>query len=225
MCRASLTWEVRMSGQGDVTSSGRHAIDIWHVKLASGESRSLSLDELDRGFDEGWISEHTLVLAPGAIHWRPLAELAGLDETPAPVSSVPNSIAPLALDTYGADIPIDEGALDAESDAEVLAFKPRRGKKIFGFMTAVLLIGGLGFAGFRARPAVQRALASRAASRAPAALAAPVTPPPPPPVVATTPPPPPPVVASPAPIATLDTAAPAGAKDKKAAKRAGKKKP
>ena len=52
-------------------------------------------------------------------------------------------------------------ALDGESDADVAAFRPRRGRKVLKLMTALVVIGGLGFAGFLGRPAVQRALASR----------------------------------------------------------------
>ena len=182
-----------MTNQNDVTGSGRHDLDIWHVKLANGETRALSLDELDAGFHEGWINEGTLVLPAGAIRWAPLGEVAGLDETPPPVSSMPNSIAPYALDTFGADsgsdIPFDlDVPLDAESDADVLAFRPRRGRKVLKVMTALVVVAGLGFAALRGRPALQRALASRDGARTSQAAAA--QPPPAPSPVQAAPPPP-----------------------------------
>ena len=89
--------------QADVTGSGRNHLDTWHVKLANGETRALSLDELDAGFHDGWITERTMVLAAGSLRWAPLGEVAGLDETPPPVASTPNSIAPLAIDSFGLD--------------------------------------------------------------------------------------------------------------------------
>lgn len=149
-------------------------VDIWHVKLASGETGTLSLDELDAGFHAGWITPHTLVLPAGALRWAPLAEVAGLDETRTPGDVMPPSIAPLAFDNFA--------QLDAVelTDEEKDAFRSRGGRKVFGVLTALIVVAGLGYAGVRARPAVQRALASRGATHtappappAPIAIAAP----------------------------------------------------
>lgn len=160
---------------GDVTGSGRHDLDIWHVRLANGETRALSLDELSDAFSEGWVDERTLVLRAGALQWATLGEVAGLDAAPPPDSVVPSSIAPLSLDAYGTNSPFDiEVPTGAESDPEVLAFRPRGGKKILGVMTAMLVVAGLGFGAFRGAPLLQRTLASAGggAKSAPAVLEA-----------------------------------------------------
>jgi hypothetical protein len=179
--------------------------EMWHVRLPNGETRRLSLDELDAAFNDGTINEDTPVLPGDAFTWTTLGQAAGLDnpQTPPPVSvSMPNSIAPIALDNVR-DVPIDiDLAFDRPSDADTDAFRPRRGRKIFRALIVLSVIGGLGFAGFRARPMVQHALASRAAAQAPA----PVVAPPPPPAL---PPPPPP----PAPVVTAAPPPPEPAKD------------
>ncbi len=191
--------------QTEVTGSGQNRLDTWHVKLANGDTRAISLDVLDVGFHDGWITERTMVLAPGSLRWAPLGEVAGLDETPSPMVGTPNSIAPLAIDSFGtgtsedSDAQLDiDVAIDGESRADVVAFEPRRGRTVLKLFTALVVIGGLGFAGFAGRPAVQRALASRghASSVAPEGAAATT------PVVATTAP------AVPAPVAA-PVAAPA----------------
>jgi hypothetical protein len=218
-----------MTHQADVTGSGRNHLDIWHVKLANGEARALSLDELDAGFHDGWITERTMVLAAGSLRWAPLGEVAGLDATPPAVASTPNSIAPLAIDSFGlessgTDLPFDiDVALDGDSDADMAAFRPRRGRTVLKLVTSLVVIGGLGFTGFLGRPAVQRALASRGHTSSLAAEAKVMAPPP-----AT---PPAPVVAAPAPADTVPTlgaaslpdAAPLTDAEKKAAAEAEKK--
>jgi hypothetical protein len=226
-----------MMNQG-VTGSGRHDLDVWHVRLAGGETRALSLDDLDAAFQAGWVDERTPVLPAGAIRWATLGEIAGLEAVPAaPISSVPNSIAPLALDNFGldaipADVPIDMSTpLDAESDAELQALRPRRGRKILGVMTTLVVVAGIGFAGFRATPAIQRALASRGGGHA-AAVATEAKPAAPPVVAAPVPvpaPAPAPVPApSPSPViptmsaASLPTAV-VTQEEKKAAAEAEKK--
>lgn len=222
-----------MTHQADVTGSGRNHLDIWHVKLANGETRALSLDELDAGFHDGWITERTMVLAAGSLRWAPLGEVAGLDETPPAVASTPNSIAPLAIDSFGlepsgGDMPFDiDVALDADSDADVAAFRPRRGRKVLKLMTALVVIGGLGFAGFLGRPAVQRALASRghtSSVTAEAKVIAPSPAIPPAPIAAAPAPSPAPADAVPTlGAASLPNAAPLTDAEKKAAAEAEKK--
>jgi hypothetical protein len=214
--------------------------DTWHVKLANGETRALSLDVLDVGFHDGWITERTMVLAPGSLRWAPLGEVAGLDETPAPVVATPSSIAPLAIDSFGtgsngdSDAQLDiDVAIDGESGADVVAFKPRRGRTVLKALTALVVIGGLGFAGFVGRPAVQRALASRGhASSAAAGAVAPQSAPAPPVVTTAAAPPAAPVAAPVAPpastvptlgAASLPDAAPLTDAEKKAAAAEAKK--
>ena len=222
-----------MMNRGDVTGSGRHSVDVWHVRLANGETRSLSLDELDAGFHDGWIDAKTPVLPAGAIRWAPLGEVAGLDDDAgydaAPPSSRPDSIAPVALDAVApsaADAAFDIDVA-AESHPDVLAFRPRHGRTIFRVMTALVVVACLGFAGFKGKPAVQRALASRgaaAAAAAPVVAVAVATPTQAPPPVA------PPPAAAPettpvVPTMTLTSlpSAPQTAEEKKAAADAEKK--
>lgn len=226
-----------MMNRDEVTSSGRHDVDIWHVRLANGETRSLSLDELDAGFHDGWIDAHTPVLPAGAIRWAPLGEVAGLGDddaydAPSPVSSVPNSIAPLTFDTTSRDVPFDvDVPSDLGLDPDVLAFRPRRSKTLLRVTIAVAVVAGLGFAGLRGKPALQRALASRGVS----AVAAAAGPPPHAAPLAVTPPPqitPASVPAPGAPAAAPDVpsmslmslpSAPQTAQEKKAAADAEKK--
>jgi hypothetical protein len=53
--------------------------DAYHVMLAGGQLRVLSLDELDEAFNAGDIDERTFVLSPGTTEWTRLGELLGLD--------------------------------------------------------------------------------------------------------------------------------------------------
>jgi hypothetical protein len=215
----SLTREARMTSQ-----------DIWHVKLANGETRKLTLDELDVAFRDGLIDERTPVLAAGALRWSTLGEVAGLDEPSPEAAPMPNSIAPIAIDSFGVDARAGNAPfgidipIDVASDADVDAFRPRRGRAIFRVLTTMVVVAGLGFAAFRAKPAVQRALASRAAARltAFASPAAPPLPPQPPQEPPSAPPPAPTTVsATSLPDAPLPTAT--TAEEKTAAAEAEKK--
>ncbi|MBS2017868.1 MAG: hypothetical protein JST00_33635 [Deltaproteobacteria bacterium] len=161
--------------------TGSHPLDIWHVRLDDGETRTLSLDELDRAYDEGWIHERTLVLEAGAIHWVPLAEIAGLDTAVVPEPPVhepaPYSIAPLALDTSSAPenrfdaLGADEAlaALRDDPDATFLTRK-RRWPKVMRVASILAVIGVVGVVGFQKRPQIADALATATGKKA--ALAA-----------------------------------------------------
>lgn len=211
----------------EVASSGQHQLDIWHVRLASGETRPLSLEELDEAFNAGVIDAKTPVLKAGALQWSTLGQVAGLDTTPPPVSAVPNSIAPVALDAaYGeidlsnlrgagfSDVATNLGGnlADLSADAsDVRALRPRRGKTIIGALVAVTMVAGLGFAAFRAKPALERAQAASSLQRAPVTVVEPAAPKPVdrPPVAATPAPPPEPAAAQPeAPVVNANDAVP-----------------
>ena len=72
--------------------------EVWRVQLATGEVRMMSLDELDRAFDAGWIHERTNVLAPGSFKWTTLGDAAGLNEPePQPYVEQTPSLAPMAI--------------------------------------------------------------------------------------------------------------------------------
>src|SRR5688572_16795280 len=98
--------------------------DLFYVLLPDNQTETLSLDELDEAFQADRIEETTLVCRVGDTRWLPLSELASLDDEPeptaptmpsapvyvapmrppaayvppAPVSRVPDSMAPYALD-------------------------------------------------------------------------------------------------------------------------------
>jgi len=197
------------------------------VKLANG-ARSMTVEELDAALDAGIITPSTQVLAPGAMTWSTLGELAGLDEeeiqtpplfvappafahgyvTPPPgfasaslapiVPPSPPSLAPMAFAPTSSIVLPDSG--------DELAFAGRRRTAkivgyVFGAAAAIAIVFGI-------QSAISQSIASSAAQ---AALAAqPPTPPPPapsplpppaalPPVVAkVAPPAPPPAAAAPA---------------------------
>jgi hypothetical protein len=128
--------------------------DIWRVQLATGGSRTMTLDELDEAFQNGDIDEGTPVLPPGSTNWVRLADAAGLDAPsaePAPsLAPVAVSAAPLPPDTTrnvqsSTDVapeipppPVDLSTLDDN------AFKSNKGKRfaMIGGIAAVIL--GLG---------------------------------------------------------------------------------
>jgi hypothetical protein len=51
--------------------------DLWQVKLASGELRTGTRDQLEEALRAGHIDSRALVLAPGAHEWTPAAALTG----------------------------------------------------------------------------------------------------------------------------------------------------
>jgi hypothetical protein len=71
--------------------------ELWRVQLGTGEVRMMTIDDLDRAFDSGFIHSRTNVLPPGSFTWTTLGEAAGLeDEQPAYVEQTP-SLAPMAI--------------------------------------------------------------------------------------------------------------------------------
>lgn len=93
---------------GHATQTTQHD-ELWRVQLASGEMRVLTLDALDEAFQSGAIDGDTKVLAPGAMGWAKLSDVAGLEaaEEP-PVSEGIPSLSPMA-----ADIPQSRASLEA----------------------------------------------------------------------------------------------------------------
>jgi hypothetical protein len=87
-----------MMNHSEATSDTKGKDEAWHVQLASGELRVMSLDQLDDAFQNGLVSEDTFVYQPGMNDWIKLADLAGLDadadETPAAGSIPAADVAP-----------------------------------------------------------------------------------------------------------------------------------
>jgi hypothetical protein len=75
--------------------------DQWYANLDNGEVRLMTLEELDRAFQNGEIHERTLVVKAGDEQWQTLAEVAGIDEDPAPAAAAPwpPAVAPAAVAT------------------------------------------------------------------------------------------------------------------------------
>jgi hypothetical protein len=118
--------------------------EIWRVQLPTGELRAFSLDALDDAFQAGIVHGGTLVLAPGAATWAPLAEIAGLD---APESVMTPSLSPVAISTDAyqlaslpppAPVPMDLGDLSDD------ALKPKRGRFAFAGVAFVAAVAACG---------------------------------------------------------------------------------
>lgn len=65
--------------------------DFWYVAVAPGETKILSLEQLDDFFRLEIIDASTRVWQPGMTEWLPLSVVAGIDE-PAPVRPPPPSM-------------------------------------------------------------------------------------------------------------------------------------
>ncbi len=66
--------------------------DLWHVLLAPGETKVISLEQLDDLFRLEIIDAETRVWQPGMTEWLPLSVVAGMDE--APEQTLPRSVPP-----------------------------------------------------------------------------------------------------------------------------------
>jgi hypothetical protein len=69
--------------------------ELWRVQLGTGEVRMMTIDDLDRAFDAGYIHSRTNVLAPGSMRWTTLGDAAGLDDA-SYVEQTP-SLSPMAI--------------------------------------------------------------------------------------------------------------------------------
>ena len=158
--------------------------ELWRVQLSTGEIRMMTLDALDRAFDEGLIDARVPVLPPGASAWTTLGEAAGLDDCPTEQSP---SLSPLAISSAAASptaSPTEESNADRDLDLpdSFDELRPRRSR--------ALVIGGVASA--LALAATVAVLAGKLGSSMPAAAdvkAAAAVEAPPPAAVETLPPP------------------------------------
>ncbi len=61
--------------------------DLWQVAVAPGDTRTMTLEQLDAAFEAGLVSETTLIAEAGSSDWEPLYVVAGLEppeQEPAP---------------------------------------------------------------------------------------------------------------------------------------------
>src|SRR3954468_23103054 len=73
--------------------------DLWHVQLATGEVRPMTLDQLDEAFQDGIVTEETFVYQSETNRWAKLGEVAGLggDDEAVEIEPVPQAhYAPVA---------------------------------------------------------------------------------------------------------------------------------
>ena len=153
-------------------SGTEEPIEIWNVAMASGEIRSMTVDELDTAFDDGSINVNTRVLPPGTTEWVRLGKAAGLDSPqtapvapslppPPPVQSFP----PVAFDGLGSS---------GSSDFDPALLNPPKNRGILYGLGGVAVFGILfaAFSGSEGPPATNAAagLAVNAAKPTPAAV-------------------------------------------------------
>ena len=74
---------------------------LWQVQLASGQVCRMTLELLDDAFQDGLITENTLIMQDGTSEWVTLREVAGLDsegesENPPVAAVAPAEAAPMA---------------------------------------------------------------------------------------------------------------------------------
>lgn len=149
--------------------------EIWRVQLPTGELRAFSLDALDQAFETGLIHGGTLVLAPGATEWAPLALVAGLDDSPEPVQTP--SLSPMAIANdapYHASYPPPAAAPMDVLDLSDDALKPKRGRMAF---VAAIGVAAIAACGVLTAPKLGKVLANVHPDRAAAANAIQAPPP------------------------------------------------
>jgi hypothetical protein len=91
---------------------------LWQVQLASGQVCRMTLELLDDAFQDGLISEDTLIMQDGTTEWVTLREVAGLDsEGEAPANGV-------TTEANGASAPVAHAAAAPVAGAPVAAAAP-----------------------------------------------------------------------------------------------------
>jgi hypothetical protein len=166
--------------------------ELWRVQLGTGEVRAMTLDGLDRAFEEGLIDARANVLAPGTTAWTTLGAVAGLDDEhvrddQAALQDPTPSLSPVALSTSTPSLPpssfnLDDRhrglglglglGLDLDDDALAMTMKPkRRGLLVAGIVTAVAAAAAITLAITKLGPPAEQATlkAAAAAAQAPAA--------------------------------------------------------
>ncbi len=99
----------------------------------------MTLDALDRAFDDGVIDARAPVLPPGASAWTTLGEAAGLEPEPPPQHDMP-SLSPMAISAPSSPPPAfdlrSESPLDLDLPDTFDELKPRRRGLLFGGVAA-----------------------------------------------------------------------------------------
>jgi hypothetical protein len=87
---------------------------LWQVQLASGQVCRMTLELLDDAFQDGLISENTLIMQDGTSEWVTLREVAGLDSEGESESSSSDTV-------VGATASVIDAAVVAQAVAEIPA--------------------------------------------------------------------------------------------------------
>lgn len=105
----------------------------------------MTLDALDRAFNDGLIDARAAVLPPGAPSWTTLGEAAGLEDEPAPQTQDMPSLSPVALPASSSIAPpssMDAGAgLDLDLPDGFDELQPRRRGLVGGVIGAAAAVG------------------------------------------------------------------------------------
>lgn len=123
--------------------------ELWRVQLSTGEIRTMTLDELDRAFDEGLIDPRVPVLPPGASAWTTLGEAAGLNETP--TEQAP-SLTPVAISSATptpAPTEVSSGATSDLPDTFDERGPPRRRRLLVGGVAGTVALAAMALVALR----------------------------------------------------------------------------
>ena len=152
--------------------------DKWHVALAPGEVKVVSLEQLDDLFRLSIVDAETKVWQNGMSEWQPLRVIAGIDEEPAPepkrtyprppspksapppprpqsVAPTPNYATPLALAPTqpsfmpAAAVPLNQFASVRPLVVSQTPQPARRGGGFGRFLLSVAVIAGVGISLYR----------------------------------------------------------------------------
>jgi len=177
-----------------VARSPMSASELWQVKLPSGDILTVTLEQLDAAFEEGHVSETTMVREVGAVEWSTLAVVAGLAEAPPMVSPAPPKPSAPRVDPFVVPtpmIPIAPSSMaplayDAADDDAPFAPKRKPTTVVLGVCAAcaAVILAALGVGAISGSSA-SAAAAPKAESHL--AVAPPAAPAPPAPVAAPAP--------------------------------------
>lgn len=66
--------------------------ELWQVNFGPGDTRTLTLEQVDAAYQAGVIEESTLVCEVGSADWQPLYVVAGLEPPAAPSAPLPAAV-------------------------------------------------------------------------------------------------------------------------------------
>jgi hypothetical protein len=127
--------------------------DSWKVKLDDGRIQTLTLDQLDAAYKDGWVRGRTPVLPQGAGSWKPLRDVAGLDPSGSH-AALPANAAAEALDV--------DVRMPMPSEFPVETRKSGGGKVVIILVVALVAALGIIVAATLAAPSIRAFVRSHA---------------------------------------------------------------